>query len=447
MRRAFTPHRCFARLLLFGMAAAHEPSLGASAQTNAPPLGSTLTLADAKRIAFQRNWDLLAARSDVDAATAQRIVSREFPNPTFSFSTAKIPIDQHSSSTGSGNGLWDRSYDTIAAINQLFEIGGKRSSRRNSAAAGLKAAEARLLDARRVLDQAVTRAYVAALLADANVRILRQSADSLRQEATIAGTRLNAGDISLADKSQIEIAADRLELDADSARTAALSARVAVENLMGAAHPDGSWTASDSLEELAREPAAKNIGTCAAGDAFIARPDWLAAEAALRKAEADVKLQKAMRIPDPTLLFQYEHEPPDQPNTVGLGVSLPLPLWNRNRGNILAAEAAREQAADAMNRLQAQIAAELVTTRADYDSAAARSRRYREEIQPRSAEILKTVSFAYEKGGASLLDLLSAERNDNDVRLATAQAAADSASAAADLRAALNTSNEHTSSP
>src|SRR6266446_2677617 len=63
-----------------------------------------LSLADARRLAFQRNWDLLAAKSDVDIALAQRIVAREFPNPTASFSVAKISVDGHASRSISGNG-------------------------------------------------------------------------------------------------------------------------------------------------------------------------------------------------------------------------------------------------------------------------------------------------------------------------------------------------------
>src|ERR1041385_5310419 len=54
-----------------------------------------LTLTEVRRLAFARNWDLLAASSDVDLATAQRIVAREFPNPTLAFSTAKITVDNH----------------------------------------------------------------------------------------------------------------------------------------------------------------------------------------------------------------------------------------------------------------------------------------------------------------------------------------------------------------
>src|SRR5262249_37472788 len=151
-----------------------------------------LPIAEAKRIAFLRNWDLLAAKSDVDLATAQRMVAHEYPNPTVSLGTTQISVDPAFSNSGSG--FWGRSYDTVAAISQLVEIGGKRRARQRAAAAGLKAAQARLADARRLLDQAVTKAYVDAQLAERNRQVLSDSAASLRQEAKIAQVRERAGD-------------------------------------------------------------------------------------------------------------------------------------------------------------------------------------------------------------------------------------------------------------
>ena len=392
-----------------------------------------LTLEDAKRISFENNWDLLASRSDVDFATAQKIVARQFPNPTLSLSTAKINVDNHPASTGGRNDVWSRNYDTISAINQLFEVGGKRSSRKASAAAGVQAAEARLSDARRVLNLAVTKAYVGAILAETNVHILKRSAASLRKEAQIAETRLNAGDISRADKSQIEIAAERLELDAQSAESSAATAKIGVEVLLGVPKPTGDWAPGDSLENLALPPFLASERVPGAP-----RPDLLAAEALRHKAEAELKLQKALRIPDPTFLVQYEHEPAEQPNTLGVGLSFPLPLWNRNRGGIRAASVALEQADLQVEKTKALIAAEIATADLAYTDATARWRHQRDFIQPKAADIRQTIAFAYEKGGASLLDLLLAERNDNEVRLATAQAAADTANAAAALNAALN---------
>ena len=390
-----------------------------------------LSLADAQRLAFERNWDLLAAAAGVDAATAQKIVVHEFPNPALSLSSTKIGVGNTSSSTPEGNTYWDRSYDTIFAINQLFEIGGKRRSRKLSAQAGFEGAKAQLFDARRMLDVAVAKAYVAAAQAEENVRVLLQSAGTLREEARIAEVRLRAGEISGSDKSQIEITAEQFELNAQSARSAAAQARVALEVLLGVPHPNADCELSDRLDTLCVATAPMNTNSVGTW-----RPDVIAADAAVRKAEADLRLQKAMRIPDPTLLAQYEHEPPDAANTVGFGVSFSVPLWNRNRGNILAAEAAREQARLAFEKAKAEAVADIAVSRLAYNDALKRWRSYRDSIRPKSEQIRQTMAYAYQKGGASLLDLLVAERNDNDIRLASAQAASDMASAGAAFKAA-----------
>lgn len=419
------------RLARWGSAAAGLALFGILAQALAASAPRSLTLAEARQLAFEQNWDLLAARSDVDAATAQRIVSHEFPNPTLTLSSTKISIDNHPNGTAMGNGLWERSYDTVVAVNQLFEIGGKRRYRQTSAAAGLGGARARLLDAKRLLDLAVTKAYVAAAQAGTSVEVLRQSAATLRQEAAIAQARLRAGDLSSNDLSQIEITADRFELEAATTASGAKTARISLETLLGIARPKGEIILTDNLANLGLAPTPDESQT--PGNA---RPDVVAAEQALRKAEAELRLQRALRIPDPTVSAQYERNPPDLPNTVGLGISLPLPLWSRNRGNIRAAQAARDQAEIALDRAQAQAAADLAVAQATLDEAERRYSNYRDTIQPKSARIRETLAYSYRKGGATVLDLLVAERNDNDVRLATIQALGDTAIATAALQSA-----------
>jgi len=249
--------------------------------------------------------------------------------------------------------------------------------------------------------------------------------------------RQRAGDISRADQNQIEIAAERLELDAAGAEAEARKARVGLEVLLGEKEPGGEIELADALDSLVNVSAEATN----APPATFSRPDLVAAEAARVKAEADLRLQKAARIPDPTLLAQYEHEPPDQPNTVGFGVSFPLPLWNRNGGNIAAARATLEQTTTKAEKVRAQVIADIAVARTSYAAALTRWQRYRDELTPKSRQIRESVALAYERGGAALLDLLAAQRNDNEVRLATAQAAADAADAAANLRAALNLSD------
>ena len=424
----------FARLLLaagFGIFPPPGLAQGDLAAAN------TLSLAQAQRMAYERNWDLLAAKSGVDAATAQWLVAREFPNPTFSYSTAKI--GSHANGTSTGNGLWSRSYDTIFAVNQLIEIGGKRHDRQVSAAAGIQSAQARFYDARRLLAQGVAKAYVAALLADENARTLSESAGLLHHEVEIAQARLKAGDISDADEKQMENTADVFDLQAKSAAAAAVQARIAVEVLLGVAQPQGTWQATESLAQLAVV-----VSPIAESTTNALRPDVLAAQADLRQSQADLQLQKALRIPDPTFSFLVEHNPPGggpPADTVGVGVAFPLPLWNWNRGEIKAAQATVNKNALALAKTKAQAIADLANARVAYDEASQRLLRYQNQILPKSQKVRESVAFAYEKGGASLVDLLEAERADNDARLATAQARSDTASAAADLKAATEVMN------
>ena len=167
----------------------------------------------------------------------------------------------------------------------------------------------------------------------------------------------------------------------------------------------------------------------------------LAAEADLRGGDAQLKLQKALRIPDPTFNIGVEHNPPGggpAVDTFLFGLSFPLPLWNLNGGNIQAAQASVDQFADALGKARTQAMADLASAQVEYNEASARWAHYRDVTAPKSAQALKSVQFSYDKGGAALLDLLDAERTDNDIRLATVQAMSDATSAIADLEAAEN---------
>lgn len=393
-------------------------------------------LADVRRQAFERNWDLLAARANVDLAEAQRIIARELPNPTISLSTTKIPSNGSPASTPFGNSLIHRNYDSTIAFNQLIEIGGKRGARKASALAGYQGATARLAEARRQLELAVTSAYVGVLASEEQAVVLRDSAASLRKESNIAETRVRAGDLSVADRDQISIAADRLDLDAQRAEADARTSRIQLETLLGSSTPQGTIALADTLADLAQisEPLSEKQ----VHFDVLTRPDVLAAQTDVKKAGADLKLQKALRIPDPTVLAQYEREPPDQRDSVGFGVSFPLPLFNLNRGNISAAQANVEQAEIRSRQAVANAAADVAMAEHELSTARERRMRFEKDIAPRSSAIAASVRYSYEQGGASLIDLLSAERNDNEVRLALATAVADYVNAKASFGAAIN---------
>ena len=398
----------------------------------AAPNATGLTLADAQRTALEHNADYRVAQIQVDVAMAQWRMAREFPNPTLGLSVAKINTDRRSNATALGNGFFDRTYDSIVSLSQWLEV-GKRGPRQQSARAGQRLAEAQRDDARRLLIKSVSQAYVAALEATEESLVLANSAASLRREADLATLRLRVGDIAESDRAQIEITATQRELDAAAARHIASSAMLVLETLLGDPAPSGVTHLSDSLSKLA------SVHTVTA-DAVAPdrRPDLTAAEATLAKAESDLLLQHHGAIPDLTVSVLFEHNPPDAPNTAGFGVSLPLPLWNRNGGAIRAARAARDQARALLEKTRAQISADVADARSAYLEAHDRCESYRGDLTVKSANVVHTVAYSYEHGGASLIELLAAERNDNDIRIASARAQADAATAAFALSAALN---------
>ncbi|HXK09936.1 MAG TPA: TolC family protein [Vicinamibacteria bacterium] len=401
-----------------------------SAPTSAQEPAPDLTLAEARRLAADRGWALLSARSDVTQAEGQRVQAHALPNPQVSFNAAKINLTppQDGGSTS----------DTIVGTSQLVELGGKRSSRVRVAEAGLAAAEGRLYQTRAVLDAAVVKAYVAALAAEQTARVSHDSAESLARAAGIADVRFEAGEISAAERDQTRVAAGRFAADARSAQAAAVQARLALQMLLGEPAPGGEVRLADDLESLSRLVMAAAAAPGPQGDvtALDARGDVRAARAAADQARAQVDLQRAQRVPDPTLLVQYESDRPGNPNMLGVGVAVPVPLFNRYRGATAAAEAAREQAEREARRARAQAQADLAAARAALGAALERRRLLHDDLLPRAASVRETVAFAYEKGSASLLELLEAERSLNDVRLAALASQSEALSAAADVAAA-----------
>jgi cobalt-zinc-cadmium efflux system outer membrane protein len=404
----------------------------------AQPLDSEtvgITLSDAIQQALQHNSDFRIASLQVDAAMAQLKIAREFPNPTLGLSTSKISTDGTPEGTFLGNSLLNRAYDSIVSLNQLFLI-AKRGVQRDAATAGLHAAQFQKADAHRLLVQSVTQAYAAALAADEEAAVLTAAAAKLRREANIAADRFKAGDLSSSDKARLEIAADQDELSADAQRASAKTAIVTLETLLGHPKPDGTMRLADTLERLVQgippELEAAPVET---------RPDLAAATESLSQAEANLTLQRRQKIPDVTVSVEYERNPPISPpgqlNTVGFGLSLPLPLWSRFDGEVLAARAARDQAQAQLDKVRIQVSSEVASARVAFHEASERARRYKTSLLPKSTETTKSVAYAYEKGGAALVDLLEAERSDSAIHVAEVQSEADTAATGIALLSAL----------
>ncbi len=392
------------------------------------PFPAAITLTKALEIAVIRNLDLLTQKSNIEQSRAQLLIAKEFPNPNASLSTAKIGKN---SDVGMGNGFFQRSYDSIGSVSQLIELGGKRKWRQLAAKHGLLNAEALFQDAERQLKAAVTKAYVKVLQEDALVAILKESEDTLVKEAKIAKRSLEIGASSESDELQLEIAAERFASDRVIEEANARNARVSLELLLAVKKPAGTIRLADKLGDLGDKLALHRA------EAKGERPDVVAAEAMVAQMEANFRLARAGRIPDLTLAPLVEHNPspPSSTNTVGFGISLPLPIWNQNKGAIALAKAQKEAAELALQKVREMVMSDAVQASATYRATRDKWVNYRDTVVRQSNASLQAVRFAYEKGAKPLVALLDAIRSDNDVRTAQAQAASDNVAATADLQA------------
>jgi len=192
-------------------------------------------------------------------------------------------------------------------------------------------------------------------------------------------------------KNQIEIAAERLELDAAGAEAEAARRAWRCEVLLGErnrARKLSSLTRSIHWELFRRSDTAP--------PATFSRPDLVAAEAARVKAEADFAPAKGGAHSGSNAPRSIRAEPPDQPNTLGFGVSFPLPLWNRNGGNIVPPRHTRTNRRQA-EKVRAQSRGRHCrcarVLRGSVDTLA----RYRDELTPKSRQIRESVALASRK--------------------------------------------------
>ncbi|MCE9600830.1 MAG: TolC family protein [Gemmatimonadetes bacterium] len=371
------------RLLVLGAALLIAAPTGASAQS--------LTRAQAIESALARGPRRALAAADTLAAAAQYRVARTFPNPTLTTEFTKDAPQYH------------------VLVDLPLDLGTFRSARVRSAAAARESSRLRFVYERASIAFDADVTYTKALAARERARISRlnaAAADSLRQ---IASTRRDAGDASDLD---VEVASVNAGQQANAAAADALSVAVALldlQVLVGVAAESSTVTLSDPLEPL--PDAALPVGT---GVPLLVD----AAAASLTASEYALRQQKRGTWLWPTLTAGFEtHDPGGATGALPVvGLSLPLPLLDRNRGPILAATAERDRAAAAL--ALARLEAQSGIVRAARERTAATARLARDRTLLASADRIAAMSLrAYEEGAAPLATVLEAQRAAREILL------------------------------
>lgn len=375
------------------------------------PLPSSLTLDQALEEASARSPAIVAAEADLRAAEAAARQAGLRPNPELSIEVENF------AGTGSLRGV--QSLETTIALNQRLDLGGRRSARVQAAGARLLLAQIKLRIALADLGQSVREQFAKAIAASERLDQASESVVRARELARITGVLVDAGRDPPLRAIRARSALAQAIAAEEAARADEVAARSSLAALLGEQVP------VTSVRGSLTDPALPTRNEGVVLEEQLAAAEQTAALAALREQQASARL-------DPAVGAGVRHV--KETGDIGLvaGLSMPLPVFDRNRGNIdaaranlAAAEARRANVASA-NSARARNAA------VNLEAAQRRVEALNGAAVPEASEALRLAELSYKEGRASLLELIDAQdaytaaRNSLiDARLALAIASAE----------------------
>jgi cobalt-zinc-cadmium efflux system outer membrane protein len=370
-----------------------------------------LSLDQAIALFLRQNLDLLIQQYGIDTAKGQQITASLLPNPYLYMGHAgSFQKDQ----AGRSSNLV-RSGQITTQVQQLFEMAGKRGYRIESAGFGTQSAEANFEDAVRQLSFTVKDTYYRVQLAQKRLALAEENRDRFARILEINAIRFKKGYIAEVDLIRIRLQVVDFQSQVIQAIQEADTARADLRVLLNVT-PLTEVALTTDLDYRRVDPDVVALRILA----LETRPDIRAKRMAQSQRMADLKLAKANRVPDVTIGAGYAVQGPTGPdiqNEVILNVGLPLPLFNRNQGGIMQAQVAVQSA-------EADLRKTLIQAESQIDVAyrnLLQSRRlvevYRAGVLDDARSTLTIIEHAYERGGATILELLDAARTSRTIQM------------------------------
>ena len=387
------------------------------------------------RRALAANGELAAARLEIDRARARLRQAGQRRNPT-------IDVEQ---STGRFTGSAGES-EVSVGIAVPIELGGKRRRRIELARAELEASEAEVADRERRLTNEVRALYAEALASIRELSTLEELNDLDLQTTRFVQARVNEGETAPIELNQLRVEVERLR-----SRRALVEGRLKgtllrLKSLTGIG-PSEILRLGEDLQRPVALPSPASVDA-AVEIALRSRPDLRFAKLSEEVAQAGLQLARAQAVPDLTPFTKYSNsrsvfeDTPvgvlrDRDKSLTFGVSVEIPIFNRNQGGKAEAAVAINQAQRRREFLEAVIRSEVQSAYARYEAAQAAVTTFEQGAIPRSSENVRTIRAAYQIGAFSITDLLVEQRRLLDVQREFTEALAERYRALADLQAAM----------
>ncbi len=405
----------------------------APSQSSAPqPPSARIALDDAIRLALQHNHALQAMRSTILQSQAEETTANLRPNPTLGLDAQFLPIFQPNQFSSE---YIDQQAQFDAGLGYLFERGKKRQHRLKAAQDLTTVVRSQVTDSERQLIFNVGQQFIDVLLAESTLDFALQDLESFQKTVNISNDRFHAGDMSEGDYLKIKLQLLQFQSDVSAAKLAKIQSLAALRQLLGFESVPDDFDVQGALDYQpvhADVPALKSL-------AAINRPDLRAAQQAVAAAESQLALQQANGKMDITGTFNYTHTA--GVNTGAFYYNMPLPVFNRNQGEIARARFAITQAQEQSSETAQQVSTDVVSAYANLHSNDEIIQLYQGGYVDNAKQSRDISEYAYQKGAASLLDYLDSERTYRANQLAYRQALANYMLALEQMRQAVGTRN------
>jgi cobalt-zinc-cadmium efflux system outer membrane protein len=389
-----------------------------------------ITLDEAIQRALDHNHNLLAARTTIQQSEAEEVTANLRPSPVLVSDAIFLPVFQPSN--------FSRDYiDSTAqfdmGLSYLFERGKKRQHRLDAARDVTAVTRAQITDAERGLTYSVASQFINVEMAESTLELANADLKSFQDTLDISEARYKAGDIGLDDLLKMKLQFLQYETDVAQAKLARAQGLSDLRQLMGYESVSADFDVASSFDYVPMNGGVDDLQAAALKN----RPDLQAAQLGVRAANSQLQLQKAIAKKDVTGGVNYTHLL--YLNDISLFVAVPLPIFDRNQGEIkragFAITQAQEQQLYASGQVLTDVRDAFEGWQANNDVVGLYRSGYLDDAQ-QSRDI---TDYAYKRGAASLLDFLDAERSYRATQLGYRQALASYLLAVEQLREAVGT--------
>ncbi|HKV35086.1 MAG TPA: TolC family protein [Pyrinomonadaceae bacterium] len=387
------------------------------------------------RRALASNGELAAARLEIERARGRLRQAGLRPNPTLDFEQT---TGRYTGSTGES--------ETSVGLAVPLELGGKRRKRIELAQAEFEAVEAEVADRERRLTNEVLALYSEVLAAIRELGTLEELNNLDLQTTRFVQAQVNEGETAPIELNQLRVEVERLRSRRALVEGRLQSTMLRLKSLTGVA-PQELLRLRENIAAPSL-PAPPGSVDAAVDIALRTRPDLRLARLNEEVAQAGLRLTRAQGVPDVTPFTRFSYgrsvfdDTPvgvlrDRDKLLTVGVSVEIPVFNRNQGLKTEASVAISQAQKRREFMEAIVQAEVQSAFARYEAARAAVSTFEQGVIPRSAENIRTIRAAYQIGAFSITDLLVEQRRLVDAQREFTDALVEQYRALADLQAAI----------